>query len=253
MMGAVWRLAQDRGGSFLNVLEVGSWVGVSALTFGKALAYHNGGKGHITCVDAWSPYVDLAANDSPMYVEVNGALRSGRIFDAFHRNMEHLPACVGHTVIRGWSAKVLPTLQPGAYDLVNLDGDHAYTAVRADIDNAIPLVSDGGILCGDDLELQADEAPAEIARTHTSLDCIYSGRRRCFYHPGVSLAVGEVFGHVSAWAGFWAMQKRGNAWAPVSLAQMPLFLPPFAPPEMLLQIKQRFAALAEAPTSMPSS
>src|SRR3990172_1536674 len=83
MMGAVWRLAQDRGGSFLNVLEVGSWVGVSALTFGKALAYHNGGKGHITCVDAWSPYVDLAANDSPMYVEVNGALRSGRIFDAF--------------------------------------------------------------------------------------------------------------------------------------------------------------------------
>jgi hypothetical protein len=36
MMGLVWRLAQD-GRTALNMLEVGSWCGSSALTLGEAV------------------------------------------------------------------------------------------------------------------------------------------------------------------------------------------------------------------------
>jgi len=133
----------------------------------------------------------------------------------------------------------------GAYDLVYLDGDHTYTAVRADIGNARPLVSDGGILCGDDLELQADEAQADIARSEPSLDYIYSQRWQRAYHPGVSLAVGEAFGRVSAWGGFWAMQNRGGAWSPISMRGMPLSLPPYASAEDLLHLKAQIAELGE--------
>jgi predicted O-methyltransferase YrrM len=243
MMGAVWRLAKDRAGSSLNILEVGSWVGISTLTFGQGLAQHNEGRGHITSVDAWLPYVDLTENQSPKYVEINDSLRSGRIFDAFHRNMKNLPPSVGHSVIRGWSADVLPQLRVGSYDLVFLDGDHSYANVRADLDNAMPLVTEGGIICGDDLELQADDVNAEIARGKPSLDYVYAMNLDCAYHPGVSLAVYESFGRVSEWAGFWAMQKKNGAWLPVSLSDMPLSLPPYASAKTLLQIKERLGLL----------
>jgi hypothetical protein len=41
--------------------------------------------------------------------------------------------------------------------------------------------------------------------------------------------------------GSWA--KKGGAWLPVSLSGVPLSLPPYASPETLLQIKERFGML----------
>ena len=32
------------------------------------------------------------------------------------------------------------------------------------------------------------------------------------YHPGVTVAISEIFGEVSSWGGFWAMQKINNNW-----------------------------------------
>ena len=60
MMGAVWRLAQD-GCKQIDVLEIGSWCGASALTWGEAMALYTGG-GRLICVDPWQSYTDLVAN-----------------------------------------------------------------------------------------------------------------------------------------------------------------------------------------------
>lgn len=51
--------------------------------------------------------------------------------------------------VRGRSEEVLPTLVPRKYDLIYIDGDHAYRGVRDDILNSMNLVSDGVILIDD--------------------------------------------------------------------------------------------------------
>ena len=237
MMGAVWRLSLDRGGRPLEVLEIGSWAGASALTFGQALARHNPTKGRITCIDPWQPFVDRSINPAGIHASMDDALADGTIFETFRQNMTHLPAEVRHEVMRGFSDKILPTLPRGSYDLIYIDGDHCYQAVHRDISNAIHLVADGGILCGDDLELQAHQVNAEIARANPSLDCAYATHLQQLYHPGVTLAVGELLGRVTAWEGFWAMRKRGTQWEAVSLEGMPFDIPAHLPPRALIGLK----------------
>lgn len=55
----------------------------------------------------------------------------------------------GQAVVhRAVSAEVLPRLGP--LDFVYVDGDHAYQAVRADLDMAFAAVRPGGLICIDD-------------------------------------------------------------------------------------------------------
>jgi SAM-dependent methyltransferase len=121
--------------------------------------------------------------------------------------------------IRGASADVLPTLRDGDFDVVFLDGDHTFASVEADIGEAKRLVREGGIICGDDLERQADECDPEtlarlIASGADSADDKGSGES---FHPGVTVAVGEALGHVSAWDGFWAVRRREDSFETISM------------------------------------
>ena len=50
---------------------------------------------------------------------------------------------------------LIKKLYKNNFDLIYPDGDHSYHGVSVDIDNCCSLVRDGGILCGDDLEIQA--------------------------------------------------------------------------------------------------
>ena len=71
---------------------------------------------------------------------------------------------------------------------------------------AEPLVRTGGVLCGDDLEIQLDGViQAEVER----LKNIQYYRE---YHPGVTLAVGQVFGPVWAEDGVWAVRRTTDGW-----------------------------------------
>ncbi len=156
----------------------------------------------------------------------------------FQNNMRSLPDTVTLEVHRGWSRDVLPTLEAEAYDLVYIDGDHSYAAVRADIADAMKLVRSGGILCGDDLELQLQDGVADISADKPRIDEIYEPERKVWYHPGVTKAVGEVFGAVSAWFGFWAMQKRKDCWQVVDLDGMPIRIPRHIPPKTMFAMKK---------------
>ena len=89
---------------------------------------------------------------------------------------------------------MLPALPRNYFDLVFVDGDHSYAAVLADIQAAGGLIKDGGVLCGDDLERQSFEIDQAYARTQIDSDYIRDPRSGHEYHPGVTLAVGELFG-----------------------------------------------------------
>jgi predicted O-methyltransferase YrrM len=237
MMAAIWHLAQDHGGRPMNILEVGSWLGASALTWGHALALHNGSRGRITCLDAWAPFIDHTVNEETHHKKMESAFVDGSAYDTFLNNVALIPNGIDLAVLRGLSGDILPTLPTAGFDVVYIDGDHSYPVVHDDIRCSMKLVADGGILCGDDLELQTHEVNAEIARQQPSLEHAFAVHLSRSYHPGVTLAVGELLGRVSAWEGFWAMRKRGASWQPISLDGAPLDMPPHLPPRSMMELK----------------
>lgn len=194
-----------------RLLEIGSWAGGSAITWANAIKKFNSGKGLVICVDPYIPYKgDWTGH--PAYEIADRALKSGEILDLFFHNIK----ASGHEdiikLVRARSEEILPLLGSNQFDLVYIDGNHAYKQVLRDITNAIPLVREGGILCGDDLELQLSVVDVENARRNSEADFILDPKTNQKFHPGVTLAVAECFGEVSAWDKFWVMRKVGRTW-----------------------------------------
>ena len=189
-----------------RMVEVGSWVGESAILWARA-AFERTTDVRVYCVDPWQPYDSL---DVP---EMQEALCDHRVFGTFLQNVDRAGLSLAiHPVVgtlrEHWGSVVLW----GPHALVYIDGDHAYTAVKQDLYDAARLLSDGGYLCGDDLERQLHEVPYSEAYAHRAKDGPLP------YHAGVTLAVGEFFRReVSAYDGFWVMQKAGDDWREVVL------------------------------------
>jgi SAM-dependent methyltransferase len=211
----------------LRVLEVGSWMGASVLTWGAAIDRFIAGDGEILSVDTWAPY--LAADDinqDGSYRVMDRAAAVDLAYAVFRHNASCVPKKVRVDHLRGKSKDVLAMLRDRAFDIVYIDGSHYYADVAADLAEGKRLVADGGILCGDDLEQQATEIDEAFARANLDRDTVFDPKTRKPYHPGVTLAVAEALGPVSAYTGFWAMRRQGEGFVTVDLAGATPFLPP---------------------------
>jgi hypothetical protein len=160
-------------------------------------------------------------------------------------NVSFAPTGIDIVSHRARGDEALPAFDPGAYDIVYLDGDHSHAAVAKDIELSRPLVRDGGVLCGDDLEIQAHEIEAVSERPEGLPDYVVEPATGRTFHPGVTRAVGEAFGPVSAWMGFWALRGHAGSWRRVSLEGMPFFVPPHLPKSHLTYIKKILMSRAE--------
>ena len=146
-----WIVNQNPGKP-VNILEVGSWIGASALTFARSIQEFNGSKGSITCVDSWKPYLDTTINNEYVHKLMTAASESNISYELFLHNckasgIEHLIE-----VKRGDSQTVLRELLGKHFDLIYLDGDHSFEMVLSDIEASKELIVNGGLICGDDLE-----------------------------------------------------------------------------------------------------
>lgn len=129
LQGLVRRLGAPR------VVEIGSWLGCSALAMVEA------GASRVFCVDTWRGTDDPAD-------ETFAAARGVDVYRFFLRNVgvlcpSRIIPCPGESLpwAKAWKWQA---------DLVFLDADHRYEAVAADIAAWTPLVRPGGILCGHD-------------------------------------------------------------------------------------------------------
>lgn len=151
--------------------------------------------------------------------------------------------------MRGLSADVLPGFELCSFDLIHIDGSHCYGDVLADLRMAHRLLRDGGILCGDDLELQASECDRHFAGQNKHLDYREDPRTGRPFHPGVTLAVYEFFGPVSALYGFWAMRKTGSGYQGVLLRGENTLIPEHFPDDAKAECAMFLAAMREAFTA----
>jgi predicted O-methyltransferase YrrM len=201
-----------------RILEVGSWAGWSAIVWAEALQECKQSNGAVVCVDPWKSYFDLNANRTPVYRAMEAATRKDAIVHLFYHNIRSAGHAATVHPLRGTSDCCLPMLRDGWFHLAFIDGDHSYAAAKRDLDNASRLVSDGGVLSGDDLDLQFQDLDEDHLRKNLHYDYPVDPKSKQGFHPGVTLAVWEFFGQrVSSWDGLWAMRKVGNGWKHVDL------------------------------------
>ncbi len=213
MLQLAAKIGREHPARPVNILEIGSWAGGSAVIWGTGVRQYSPRGGKVMCVDSWRAYFQQEEIKAPRaYADMENAMASGEIVLLFNHNIKSSGLDSFVLSARGRSADVLPLLAPGSFDLVYVDGDHAYSAVKQDIENAKLLVADGGILCGDDLEMEAGAVDEANARVNKERDFICDPRTGQWFHPGVTLAVSESIGGVASWDGFWAVQKSGGAW-----------------------------------------
>jgi Methyltransferase domain len=178
------------GRSPLTILEIGSWAGNSLYAWELA----SGGTAHFVVIDPWIDYI-------PDSSTMTDALRSGDIERLFWHNMRTTGIVDRLQVLKEKSQNILPTLKTNSIDIVFIDGDHRYEYVRADIINSIPLIRKNGILCGDDLHKQFNEVvdhDRRVKALNEGLQCIIDADEK-MYHPGITTAVHEIFGHVTVY------------------------------------------------------
>jgi predicted O-methyltransferase YrrM len=114
-----------------HILEIGSYLGRSTRVLGDNTP------GKVIAVDDWYGPRDVNLTDR------------ARIYDTFHANLKDLIE----------SGKVVPFRTDlnhfqwnghGTPDMIFIDGDHAYESVARDIRTMLPLLANGGLLCGHD-------------------------------------------------------------------------------------------------------
>lgn len=189
--------------SFCRLLEIGSYAGGSARIWSDFIGSAIPQGGVIMCVDTWCSYMhpeDLATGG--LYAEMDAELRSGAVYEEFMKVVAQANprACIDH--FKGTAQQFEQMkLGVGKFDCVYIDGSHAYSMVKADIEVARRMVRPGGIICGDDLEAQYHEmANAEHYRPLAERDYIDG------IHPGPMFAVHEAFGPVWSRHGAWAVR-----------------------------------------------
>jgi len=211
-------VAQKKRWGRLQILEIGSWAGGSAVTWVKSMQTI-GRKSLVTCIDRWQPYFHETVDIEPHYREMNDAATGDKILKLFLHNIRAARVSANIKYIVGDACDILPTLSSAKFDIVYIDGAHDYQNVRADIREAKRLIRNGGIICGDDLELQRNDVDEMAHRSAVDLkkDYVYSCRADAYYHPGVTEAVAVEFREVSNWEGVWATRKLGSQWTRVEL------------------------------------
>lgn len=146
------------------IAEVGSFLGYTAKHF--AATDKNV---HVVCVDTW-----FAINDDQAAIQQ----MTRDVFAEFNENCKSEISENRIETLRGLSVAIAAALRKseyrGQFDLVYIDAGHDYESVKADIAAWLPMLREGGIICGHDFDVK--------------------DRSGNIMFPGVRRAVEEAFG-----------------------------------------------------------
>ena len=120
-----------------TLVEIGSYLGASALALAAGLHGAGNTTGRIYCIDTWE----------------NNAMTEGSrdTFAEFTRRTAPFSSRI--EPVRGWSTEVAVKLVPrlGSINLLFIDGDHSYEGVLADWRTYSPALAPGAVLVFHDI------------------------------------------------------------------------------------------------------
>lgn len=186
----------------IHALEIGTWFGKGSLQIWlKELPEGS----TLTIMDLWRPF----ANDGSDCIQIEG--HDNIAYQAFSSTIEEVKKFeqenkrnIKINIIRADSNPFLSYLNSEMFDFIYIDGDHSYKGCLYDMSQAKRLIKKTGIICGDDYDSPLDIANIEELRKHIH-------NPKAPYHPGLSVAIYEVFKEVNYDSGFWWIHVRdGN-------------------------------------------
>jgi predicted O-methyltransferase YrrM len=198
----------------LRALEIGSWTGASACTIASTLRDIDP-RATLVCVDPWRPYEassDMAGD--PIHFEMNALQAADVVRELFAHNVAACGLADAIRPLRAEAREALPDLADESFDLVYVDGNHRHSAAAFDLREAARLAAPGGIVCGDDLVLAFEDTDRAQTIENRERDYVVDRRTGRGHHPGVALAVAEVFGRVSIRDGFFAVRRTADGFRP---------------------------------------
>jgi predicted O-methyltransferase YrrM len=138
-------------------VEIGSWQGKSSVCIARGLLGKN--RPRLFCIDPFD-----ASGDG----ESTGAYgeRAGRLDRGLRRAFEDNVRAVGvqHVVeVRQGTSHEHAQRWQGAVDLLFLDGDHSYAAVKQDFADWAPRLRPGGLLAMHDVVHDVHDGPRRVA------------------------------------------------------------------------------------------
>ncbi|WP_298254065.1 class I SAM-dependent methyltransferase [Bradyrhizobium sp.] len=167
-----------------TIVEVGSWLGSGSTQI--LIEHVKRFRGRLHCVDTWE-----GSSSVPEHAEL---LATYDVYESFWENVRRAGGADRVEAHRMPSTIAAACFADRSVDMVFIDADHAYDCVRADILAWRRKVRLGGILCGHDCETRVTEANRDLLWKARNGDHIPGGPLFRDWHPGVILAVDEVFG-----------------------------------------------------------
>ena len=136
-----------------SILEIGSWMGASAMAWSQAATAANPGA-RVYCVDTWLGSVEH-------YLDTYGEWGIEKLaigpygptfFDDFlwHVNSHGFADRILPFRADSQSALALFASRGLCFDVIYVDGAHDAYSVFKDVSNALKIVAPGGLICGDD-------------------------------------------------------------------------------------------------------
>ena len=122
-----------------TVVEVGSFVGLSAILMANGLVASHNHSARIACVDTWEA--------SPEHQSMN-VVRDRGLFDRFLDNVRNSGTAGLIRPIRKASVEAAAEFAPGTIDLLFLDGNHSYPSCYANLAAWYPKLRLGGLFVG---------------------------------------------------------------------------------------------------------
>lgn len=185
---AIQRLAESTASKNCMFLEIGSWCGSSSIILAKVAQRNNG---LLFCIDWWKGSENTALTDIATNNDIFGIFWS-------HVVNEGLEDVV--IPIRGNSSIIHQIIKFDMFDLIFIDGDHRYNAIKNDIKNYKSLVKKGGIMSGHDCEGYIQNYDKDFLELNKNNDFANG------IHCGVVLAVGESFTDYKIDNTIWSVQ-----------------------------------------------
>lgn len=180
-----------------KILEIGSWKGLSTTIIAEFVKKRNG---HVYCVDSWQ------GNEGVGSIHKTAQYRD--ILATFRRNMRILD--YNHVVhpLAGKCKEILPLLKEDSFDLIFIDADHRMTPFLYDLQQALRLVKQNGVICGDDCEESYQPEKDQFYKDNCEKDYFQN------VHCGVVLGLEKTFGFQQVkliqGSSFWTHQKKGS-------------------------------------------
>jgi predicted O-methyltransferase YrrM len=168
-------------------VEIGSWLGNgSTQVLLEEISVVEGVR--LLCVDTWTGNPGVTRHSEIVdHYDVLGTFRRNTAFS------NHLDIMVASSL----SAAAI--VADKTFDLIFLDADHRYCAVKADIEAWLPKVKPGGTLCGHDCECRVTPTIIEAVQQHPDADTVaIDNPHFSAIHAGCVLAVHEAFDGAAA-------------------------------------------------------